>query len=58
MGADRGAGSRFRQSRGAAPEDAALKGRKKKRKRSKQISVPKYTETSSWLCQSSQELFC
>lgn len=49
MGVDRGAGCRFGQSREAAPEDAALKGRKKKKKRSKQKSVPKYTEISSWL---------
>lgn len=38
IGADRGAGSRFGQSRGTGPEDAALEeGRKEERKRSKQM---------------------
>lgn len=58
---DRGAGSKFGQSGVAAPEDTALEeGRKKEKKQAKDLrkSVPKYSRISSWLCQSSQELFC
>lgn len=63
IGVDRGVGSRFGQSRGTAPEDAALEEGRKREKEKKQAkdlgkSVLKYSEISSWLCLGRQELFC